>query len=171
MHHSQPYTLPHICIATRSTRFLRILERTEPNYNHLGAMRFVCFAQGLSIMYWSVWRTKWHTGHWCEHVLTFGISVFRHFFCHVAAKSWLASSSWWRKPEYPANKNHLTPWHWQLSHMPQSGCGPRQWWDTASSQWQRLRAHGHQGRLMFLYNPRLAKGSSIYMYILEVCIP
>ena len=23
---------------------------------------------------------------------------------------------------------------------------PRQWWETASSQWQRLRSHGHHGR-------------------------
>ena len=27
--------------------------------------------------------------------------VFRHFFCHVAANSWLTSCNWWRKPAYP----------------------------------------------------------------------
>ena len=34
-----------------------------------------------------------------ELIWNFG---FRHFFCHIAAKSWLASYNWWRKREYPA---------------------------------------------------------------------
>ena len=28
--------------------------------------------------------------------------VFRHFFCHISAKSWLASFEWWREAGYPA---------------------------------------------------------------------
>ena len=30
--------------------------------------------------------------------------------------------------------------------MPRLGFEPVQWWETASSQWQCLRPHGHQGR-------------------------
>ena len=34
--------------------------------------------------------------------LEFEISIYRHFLCNIAAKSWLASRKWWRKPEYTA---------------------------------------------------------------------
>ena len=45
-------------------------------------------------------------------VVKFGISFFRHFFCHISTKALLACCNWWRKLE-----NHcLTPSHWQLSH-------------------------------------------------------
>ena len=43
-------------------------------------------------------------------------------------------------------KNHcLIPSHWWLSHMPQLGWQPGQWWETASSQWQRFYHQQHSG--------------------------
>ena len=77
-----------------------------------------------------------------------GISFFLHLFCHITLR---ASCNLWRKPH--TGENHrLTQSHWQLSHMPRVGFKPGQWWKTASSQWQRLRPHRHQGRpLVRLY--------------------
>ena len=54
-----------------------------------------------------------------------------HFFCHIAAKSWLARCNWWREAGVPAENHRLTPSHWQLSHLPRPRFGPRQWWETA----------------------------------------
>ena len=69
--------------------------------------------------------------------LEFGIwnLGFHFFFCHIAAKSRLAS--------LPGKNQRLTPSHWQLSQL---GFKPRQWWETASSQWQHLRPHSYRGR-------------------------
>ena len=38
----------------------------------------------------------------------------------------------------PGENHRLTPNHWLLSHFPQLRFEPRQWWETASSRWQRL---------------------------------
>ena len=47
--------------------------------------------------------------------------------------------------EVPREKHRLTLDHCELSHMLRSDFEPRQWWETASSQWQHLKSHGHQG--------------------------
>ena len=49
------------------------------------------------------------------------------------------------------------PSHWQLSRIPLVGFRLGQWREIASSQWQRLRPHGHQGSLHvnFLLKSRL----------------
>ena len=47
---------------------------------------------------------------------------------------------------YPAKTTTCIPSHWQLSHTPLPGFEPRQWWETTSSQWQRLGPHSPQGR-------------------------
>ena len=46
----------------------------------------------------------------------------------------------------PGEIHHLTPSHWKHSQIPKTGFKPGQWWETASSQWQCLRPHSHQGR-------------------------
>ena len=48
----------------------------------------------------------------------------------------------------PGENHRLTTSHWHLFHMPRVGFEPRQWWETASSQWQSLRPHSHQGIIM-----------------------
>ena len=46
----------------------------------------------------------------------------------------------------PGKNHRISPSHWQLSHTPHPRFEPRQWWETASSLWRRLRPHRHQGR-------------------------
>ena len=46
----------------------------------------------------------------------------------------------------PGENYRLAPSHWQHTHMLRLGRKLRKWWETASTQWQGLRPHGHQGR-------------------------
>ena len=48
----------------------------------------------------------------------------------------------------PGENHRLTPSHWQLSHMPRPGFVLMQWWETACSQWRRLRPHGLKSLLV-----------------------
>ena len=57
----------------------------------------------------------------------------------------------------PGEIHRLTPRHWHHSHMSQTEFKPRQRWGTASSQWLRLRPHGHQGRPL-RKRPRICSG-------------
>ena len=50
----------------------------------------------------------------------------------------------------PVENHCLTSSHWQRPHMPRPGFEPRQWWETARSQWRRLRPHGRQSRPLLL---------------------
>ena len=52
----------------------------------------------------------------------------------------------------PGQNHRLIPSHWQLSRIPLVGFRLGQWREIASSQWQRLRPHGHQGSLNRRFN-------------------
>ena len=52
----------------------------------------------------------------------------------------------------PGEIHHLTPSHWKHSQIPKMEFTPGQWWETASSQWQCLRPHSHQGRPTCIWN-------------------
>ena len=102
---------------------------------HMYCMTMLQLAFGLLQECWFVLKRK---GFFCWNF------DFHHIFCHIAATSWPASCNWLRKKEYPVKT--LTLSHWQLSHLPWPEFEPLQWQETASSQWHRLRPHGHQAR-------------------------
>ena len=79
--------------------------------------------------------SSWSTAEWN---LKFRFSV---TFSAILRQLYLAGET-----GVPGENDSLTPSYWQLSQMPRSVLEPRQWWETASSQWQPLRPLDHQGR-------------------------
>ena len=63
-------------------------------------------------------------------------------------------------------ENHRqTPSRWKHSNMPQGGFKLRQWWEIASSQWQRLRPLGHPGRPTMMLTSTVTTHSSSQLLV------
>ena len=73
----------------------------------------------------------------------FGILIFPTF---STILSWLAGCNWWRKLEYLVKSTVQPQVAGNFLTCPSRDSNPRQWWETASSQWQHLRPHCHHGR-------------------------
>ena len=64
----------------------------------------------------------------------------------------------------PQGKPHLTPSHWECSHMLQSGLEPRQWLEKISNQWHCIgpliyRGWPHSGFEIIMGKRFLSRGN------------